>query len=268
MNRLFDSEVDRHVGKHDAVVGGNRGGPRFRVGIDVVVLALDRPVVAQRIFGAETDDWRKAGLVPRSCNAKNDRRSIGRLAEIVLLVQHSQAGLRIYEPAFGRETGAAGQHPDPVDPGARNLDLRKIDGGAAECNSLSPRDVCPRSLEFSADDEAADLLVDADLAADQRTTRDKGRVGAISLPVLHAAAIAGMRADIDAAPVEGGGNDRLRLDGKVGGDSRPQWNHRTECCCSQPRCSVAFDHAPTPSQPSVIRKNTGFPPAECCEPAT
>ena len=43
--------------------------------------------------------------------------------------------------------------------------------------------------------------------------------GPVQLPVLHAAAVTGMGADIDAAPVEACGNNRLCFQGEISGGS-------------------------------------------------
>src|SRR5689334_16819874 len=104
---------------------------------------------------------------------------------------------------------------------------------------LPPADIGPGARELHAEDEAAKLIVDSDLTAGERAARDEVRLrDATRLPVLHAAAIAGMRTNVDAAPVEGGGNDRLCLERQIGRDRRLHRQYcakyRCKCGCGEP----------------------------------
>ena len=141
--------------------------------MDVVVLALDRPIAAQRVLGAETEHRRIANLVTagrsRSGRAKSGRGSIERM----LLVRHGDAGLGKNEPAIGRKTCPACDGHKTVDLRSGGLGTGDAKRRAADADHLRTGDVGPRTVEFEAEHEAGNLLVDADLPAGEETARDE-----------------------------------------------------------------------------------------------
>lgn len=216
--------------------------------IHVVVFGLDRPVAPQRIFRTEADHQSPAVFAAADREAVDTAaRKLGRHdAEGMLFVRKGQSTLGIDEPAICRQTGPSSQRQEAVDFRSRRSDRLESNNRTAEGKRLRSIEVRPRSIEFKAEHQAGNLLVDADLPATEETPW--GKIETLVVPVRHPAAVTGVNADIGAAPVViGRGRERPGFHRQVGGKNGSSGQNRAKRGRDQPKPGFLIGHSLAPS---------------------
>src|ERR1051325_5876981 len=132
----------------------------------------------------------------------------------MVLMNPNRASLDVNEPAILGEAETSRDADQSID--ARGRKTRRHRAWASGESRLAALDVGPGRIEFDADDEVPDLLIDAHLAATKEAVHVIIEQRIQAGPVLHAHAVAGVTADIDAGPIVDGRRGRNGLHGKIG----------------------------------------------------
>src|SRR5450631_2366489 len=162
-------------------------------------------------------------------------------------VRHGETALGKDEPAISRQTGAPRKRHQTIDLRSRSIGLLKAYHRATQGNRLRTLEVRPRPIQLKTKDEASDLLVDADLPAAEEAFRCIIEV--FVFPILHATAVAGVHADIDARPIViSHRRDRQRLYRQIGSKNCSCREKNAKRGRSQPKFELMDAHLRTPNE--------------------
>src|SRR6516225_4314855 len=200
----------------EGIVGEERGRGRNEQSPvsqpEIVVFELHRPIVRERIFDANACQP-AVGVVAAvgeggegTAGERHARRKVG--DGQVVVADPACATLTVHQPAIDGEAEAGSHCRDPA----------IVAGDRSESNARNgDRDVvvivgAPVAVPFAADDELADLVIDADLpAADEYASvivevRVEKRFG----PLIVGPGTANVSADVESGPTEHGWRWRWR----------------------------------------------------------